>query len=147
MSEKRVKKGSEKTFYLVHPEIAGGKNAPMATSDDKYQAARKLASEAYRQYFKATGEKVFDIVIKEKLTRESKKNYAAKQIAPSDRVFFSAYHVKIDDSSPSSYNKDGKQLKSGFKPIIESRNGTKATPQSEQLVMKYVDRASPSTAV
>eukprot|EP00798_Chlamydomonas_sp_ICE-L_P019653 gene19653-26339_t len=143
MSDKPVasKSRGDKTFCLVHPDIPGKSNPPMATSDDRYQAAHKLASKAYRQYFRGENNKDFHIVIKEKLTRETKKKIKMKNITDDDKCFYSVYHVMIDDTTPSSYNKDGKDLRSGFKPLIESRNGQKATPDSQELLAQYVKMA------
>lgn len=129
-----------KKFVLVLPQT-DNQNDSTATSSDRYQAARKLASTAYRDVYSKTGVTKFEIVIMAKLTREKKKAMNANKDFDKSKLF-SAYEVTIKTDS-STYIKDGKKLTSGFKPHIFSLRNT---PRSQALVEKAMNAVSHAKA-
>lgn len=105
-----------KKYVLVTP-AAFTKEGQLHTAmnADKFQAARKLASDAHR----ATKKMTFDIVIKEKLSQEKNALIKSRGYHKDDERFFSAYSVVIQKDE-SSYKKAGKTLTSMFKPVIHA---------------------------
>lgn len=119
---------TDRKFILILPATPGN-NDSTATSSDRYQAARKLASTAYREVYSKKNQTKFDIVIMEKMTREKKKSIKEKKNFDMGKLF-SAYSVTINKDS-STYEKAGKKLTSGFKPHITSMRNT---PKADELV-------------
>jgi hypothetical protein len=109
--------GVMKTFELVYPTMS--RVGHLSSSVDKYQAARKLASEAFRTHFKAQGVDHFHIVIHEMLSREKIQVIEACGLTDGDPKFFTAYgvHIKTDTGS---FSRGGRMVEPGFRSTIFS---------------------------
>lgn len=122
MSPSSTPTANLKKYVLVWPSATTKEGQlHMAVNADKFQAARKLASDAHR----ANKKMAFDIVIKKKLSQEENAAAKARGWHKDDARYFSAYRVVIKKDS-SSYKKAGKTLTSMFKPEIHSLRGDPA---------------------
>jgi hypothetical protein len=127
-------KRSRTKFTLVTP-VFGNK----ATSNDKFQAARKLASDAYRRFYRTQGVKEFDIVIRKEHSREKRKRLRTISEETMRLRTYTAYHVRIiEEPSGKEFVKNGKRIQTEFKPHIESLRKTERANELIDAALVYL---------
>lgn len=109
-----LEKEAKLSYGLVHPI----QSRHVVKSKDRYQAARKLASVAYREVYKQSNQTEFDIVISEKISGS-----------------LSAYSVAIHTEN-TLYARNGRPMASAFKPAIVSMRNTKPGRELIDAVLK-----------